>query len=112
MFLTKVKKKNQATSKENTTPPEVSEEEEMPELLSGCAIHQCHHDYPHRMVQQISSSFIIGEYNKVKMFLIYHYCVHIMLHYYFFYFIISTYYYIITVLMSKTVFRMSLGSMF
>ena len=34
MFLTKVKKSNQATSKENTTPPpEVSEEEELTELL-------------------------------------------------------------------------------
>ena len=31
MFLTKVKKTNQATSKENTTPP--PEEEELPELL-------------------------------------------------------------------------------
>ena len=36
MFLTKVKKNNQATSKENTTlPPEVSEEEELPELLES-----------------------------------------------------------------------------
>ena len=34
MFLMKVKKNNQSTSKENTTPtPEVSEEEELPELL-------------------------------------------------------------------------------
>ena len=39
------------------------------------------------MAQQISSSFIIGEYNKIKMFLIYHYN-------------------IITVSMSKTVLRM------
>ena len=34
MFLTKVRKNNQATSKENTTPPpEVSEEDKLPELL-------------------------------------------------------------------------------
>ena len=36
MFLTKVKKNNHATSRENTTPPpEVSEEEELSELLYG-----------------------------------------------------------------------------
>ena len=35
-FLTKVKKNDKATSKENTTPPpEVSEEEELPELLQS-----------------------------------------------------------------------------
>ena len=36
MFITKVKKNNQASSKENTIPPpEVSEEGELPELLQG-----------------------------------------------------------------------------
>ena len=72
MFLMKVKKNNQSTSKENTTP--TPEEEELPE-------NQCHHNHPHHMVQQISSSFIIGKYNKIKMFLIYHYYVHIIQHY-------------------------------
>ena len=36
------------------------------------------------------SSFIIGEYNTIKKFLIYHYYVHIILHYYCFKFIITT----------------------